>query len=51
MAFYNCDNRHKCYDDDLVCGCWCDGCVDETEPRCEHCNSILEDGKCPEEVT
>ncbi len=38
---------HNCYYNDQVCGCQCQGCIDETEPRCVECNAILEDGRCP----
>lgn len=33
---------HVCRDNDIVCGCRCEGCVDETEPRCDRCNAVLE---------
>ena len=39
---------HTCRDNDVVCGCQCDGCIDETEPRCIECNAVLlESGRCP----
>lgn len=38
--------EHGCRDGDQVCGCRCDSCEDETEPKCNVCNAILEDGDC-----
>ena len=39
---------HHCYNDDQVCGCRCDECIDLTEPRCNTCNQVLEHGLCPD---
>lgn len=39
---------HNCFNDDQVCGCRCDKCIDLTEPRCDKCNVVLEDGICPD---
>ena len=43
------DNNHQCRDNDITCGCQCEGCIDETEPRCVECNAVLDEqtGRCP----
>jgi len=47
------DGLHNCYNVDQTCGCPCMSCWDDTEPRCETCNAILDlKETCPDcEVT
>jgi hypothetical protein len=39
---------HGCFNDDQVCACWCEDCIDLTEPRCDRCSTVLENGVCPD---
>lgn len=39
---WTCDSGdHVCRDNDIVCGCRCDGCADDGEPRCDRCNVLM----------
>lgn len=44
------DGLHNCFNTDQPCGCRCDDCRDDTEPRCNTCNDVLDrKGACPNE--
>jgi hypothetical protein len=35
------DGQHRCFNTDQPCGCRCDDCRDDTEPRCDICNGLI----------
>jgi len=35
------DGSHDCFNTDQPCGCRCDDCRDDTEPRCDICNGLI----------
>lgn len=44
-TYWTCENHdHTCRENDIVCGCRCDGCADDGEPRCDRCNVVKEAG-------
>ena len=44
------DGQHRCFKTDQPCGCRCDDCRDDTEPRCDICNQLINtQGHCENE--
>ena len=35
------DGQHRCFNTDQPCGCRCGDCRDDTEPRCDICNGLI----------
>ena len=35
------DGQHRCFNTGQPCGCRCDDCRDDTEPRCDICNGLI----------
>ena len=35
------DGSHDCFNTGQPCGCRCDDCRDDTEPRCDICNGLI----------
>ena len=35
------DGQHRCFNTGQPCGCRCDDCRDDTEPRCDVCNGLI----------
>jgi len=44
------DGQHRCFNTDQPCGCQCDDCRDDTEPRCDVCNQLINtQGQCEDD--
>jgi hypothetical protein len=44
------DGQHNCFSTDQPCGCRCDDCRDDTEPRCDVCNQLINArGQCEDD--
>ena len=44
------DGQHRCFNTDQPCGCRCGDCRDDTEPRCDVCNQLINTkGQCEDD--
>ena len=44
------DGQHRCFNTDQPCGCRCADCRDDTEPRCDVCNQLINtQGQCEDD--